>query len=98
MERSPFSGHRIHGRRGRVRIGAVMAVLAAGALTVTGLAGNAQAADINVAKNAGFESGLANWTCSGGSGTTVSPRARGHRRPQGHPPARTPRGAPRPWP
>ncbi|WSK01461.1 glycoside hydrolase family 18 protein [Streptomyces sp. NBC_01320] len=49
-----------------------MAVVAAGALTVTGLVGTAQAADVNVAKNAGFESGLANWTCSGGSGTTVS--------------------------
>ncbi|WP_405998814.1 chitinase [Streptomyces sp. NBC_00829] len=32
----------------------------------------AQAADVNVAKNAGFESGLANWTCSSGSGATVS--------------------------
>ncbi|MBT2390905.1 glycoside hydrolase family 18 protein [Streptomyces sp. ISL-1] len=39
-----------------------------------GTAGTAQAADVNVAKNAGFESGLANWTCSGGSGaTTTSP-------------------------
>ncbi|WP_442817747.1 chitinase [Streptomyces sp. NBC_01591] len=72
MERSPLSGHRIHRRRGRVRLGATMAVLAAGALTATGLAGNAQAADINVAKNAGFESGLANWSCTGGSGATVS--------------------------
>ncbi len=49
-----------------------MAVVAAGALGVTGLVTTAQAADVNVAKNAGFESGLANWTCSGGSGTTVS--------------------------
>nr|WP_106409638.1 glycoside hydrolase family 18 protein [Streptomyces odonnellii] len=48
-----------------------MAVLAAGALSVTGLSGSAQAADINVARNAGFESGLANWTCSAGSGATV---------------------------
>ncbi|NUL04838.1 carbohydrate binding domain-containing protein [Streptomyces lunaelactis] len=37
-----------------------------------GISGTAHAADINVAKNAGFESGLANWTCSAGSGTTVS--------------------------
>ncbi|NUK04735.1 carbohydrate binding domain-containing protein [Streptomyces lunaelactis] len=37
-----------------------------------GISGTAQAADINVAKNAGFESGLANWTCSAGSGATVS--------------------------
>lgn len=49
-----------------------MAVVAAGALGVTGLVTTAQAADVNVAKNAGFESGLANWTCSGGSGATVS--------------------------
>nr|WP_107422278.1 glycoside hydrolase family 18 protein [Streptomyces lushanensis] len=48
-----------------------MAVLAAGALSVTGLTGSAQAADINVARNAGYESGLASWTCSAGSGATV---------------------------
>ncbi|MFE7708201.1 chitinase [Streptomyces sp. NPDC057486] len=70
MERSPGTRH----RRGHTRplLGAGMAVVAAGALTATGLVGTAQAADVNVAKNAGFESGLANWTCSGGSGTTVS--------------------------
>ncbi|MFE2089548.1 chitinase [Streptomyces sp. NPDC059460] len=70
MERSPGTRH----RRGHTRplLGAGMAVVAAGALTVTGLIGTAQAADVNVAKNAGFESGLTNWTCSGGSGTTVS--------------------------
>ncbi|MEV0779059.1 chitinase [Streptomyces sp. NPDC050433] len=45
--------------------------MAAGALSVGGMSGVAQAADINVAKNAGFESGLANWTCSGGSGVVV---------------------------
>ncbi|NDZ67316.1 chitinase [Streptomyces cyaneofuscatus] len=49
-----------------------MAVIAAGALTVTGLVSTAQAADVNNAKNAGFESGLANWSCSAGSGATVS--------------------------
>ncbi|WTL28765.1 glycoside hydrolase family 18 protein [Streptomyces sp. NBC_01498] len=48
-----------------------MAVVAAGALSVGGLGGVAQAADINVAKNAGFESGLANWSCTGGSGAVV---------------------------
>ncbi|MFE7326329.1 chitinase [Streptomyces sp. NPDC057565] len=70
MERSPGTRH----GRGHTRplLGAGMAVVAAGALTVAGLVGTAQAADVNVAKNAGFESGLANWTCSGGSGTTVS--------------------------
>jgi chitinase len=32
---------------------------------------------VNNVKNAGFESGLANWTCSAGSGTTVSSPAHG---------------------
>ncbi|MEV6655280.1 glycosyl hydrolase family 18 protein [Streptomyces sp. NPDC051219] len=52
--------------------GGVLAFAAASALTVTGIAGTAQAADVNVAKNGGYESGLANWTCSSGSGATVS--------------------------
>ncbi|MFD7718948.1 chitinase [Streptomyces sp. NPDC059814] len=69
MERSPVTSRR---RRTRQGLGAAVAVVAAGALSVTGLVSSAQAADINVAKNAGFESGLANWTCSGGSGVTVS--------------------------
>ncbi|AEY91371.1 chitinase [Streptomyces olivaceoviridis] len=44
------------------------------ALSVAGLAtaGPASAADVNNVKNAGFESGLANWTCTAGSGTTVT--------------------------
>ncbi|MGW0509731.1 chitinase [Streptomyces olivaceoviridis] len=44
------------------------------ALSVAGLAtaGPASAADVNNVKNAGFESGLANWTCAAGSGTTVT--------------------------
>lgn len=37
-----------------------------------GFAGPASAADVNNAKNAGFESGLSGWTCSASSGTTVS--------------------------
>ncbi|OON83038.1 chitinase [Streptomyces tsukubensis] len=49
-----------------------MAVTTASALGVTGLATSAQAADVNVAKNGGFESELSNWTCSAGSGSTVS--------------------------
>ncbi|MFJ4034048.1 chitinase [Streptomyces griseoluteus] len=58
------------GRRGRARARAVTAALA---LTVAGLAAApASAADVNNARNAGFESGLSNWTCSAGSGTTVS--------------------------
>ncbi|MEU2875001.1 glycoside hydrolase family 18 protein [Streptomyces sp. NPDC007070] len=47
------------------------AVTAALALSCAG-AGQASAADVNNAKNAGFESGLSNWTCSAGSGATVS--------------------------
>ncbi|MFI8434860.1 chitinase [Streptomyces sp. NPDC079020] len=70
MERS--AGSRRRRRHVRPVLGGAMAVVAAGALTVTGLVSSAQAADVNVAKNAGFESGLANWTCSGGSGAAVS--------------------------
>ncbi|WP_406093160.1 chitinase [Streptomyces sp. NBC_01013] len=70
MERSPATSRRR--RHSRPLLGSAMAVVAAGALTLTGLVSSAQAADVNVAKNAGFESGLANWTCSGGSGATVS--------------------------
>ncbi|WP_026252084.1 chitinase [Streptomyces sp. PsTaAH-124] len=47
------------------------AVTAAMALSLAG-AGQASAADVNNAKNAGFEAGLSNWTCSAGSGSTVS--------------------------
>ncbi|KUN72051.1 chitinase [Streptomyces griseorubiginosus] len=42
-----------------------------GALAL-GFAHPASAADVNNAKNAGFESGLSGWTCSASSGTTVS--------------------------
>ncbi|WP_053852763.1 chitinase [Streptomyces sp. NRRL B-24085] len=52
----------------RRRLGTT-AVVAALAL---GFAGPASAADVNNAKNAGFESGLSGWTCSASSGTTVS--------------------------
>ncbi|WP_328750188.1 glycoside hydrolase family 18 protein [Streptomyces sp. NBC_00285] len=49
------------------------AVVATAAVTLAlGLAGPASAADVNNAKNAGFESGLSAWTCSASSGTTVS--------------------------
>ncbi|MFF2845273.1 chitinase [Streptomyces sp. NPDC058001] len=69
--RSTLSG-RVTGRARRTWAGALAAVLAASALTLTGLATDAAAADVNNAKNAGFESGLANWTCSANSGATVS--------------------------
>ncbi|MCK8435428.1 chitinase [Streptomyces sp. D2-8] len=57
-----------HRRSLRLWSGAVTAALA---LTVTTV-GQANAADVNNARNAGFESGLSDWTCSAGSGTTVS--------------------------
>lgn len=47
------------------------ATLAAGGLTALA-AGPAQAADVNVVRNGGFESGLANWSCSNESGASVS--------------------------
>ncbi|MFI6642016.1 chitinase [Streptomyces sp. NPDC050504] len=73
-------------RRGLRRpvLGGALAVVAAGTLTVTGLATNAQAADINVAKNSGFESGLSNWTCTAGS-TVSSPVHTGASALQGTP-------------
>ncbi|MFI0963241.1 chitinase [Streptomyces sp. NPDC021080] len=57
---------------GRRWAGALAAAVTASVLSLTGLAGQAQAADVNNVKNGGFESGLSNWTCSAGSGTTVS--------------------------
>ncbi|MER6690816.1 chitinase [Streptomyces minutiscleroticus] len=59
-------------RRGRTLAGALAAVLSASALSLTGLAGQAAAADVDNAANGGYESGLTGWTCSAGSGTTVS--------------------------
>lgn len=58
--------------RSRRWLGAGLALALGTGLTVMGTAGTAQAADVNVAKNAGFESGLANWTCSNGSGSASS--------------------------
>ncbi|MCB5178438.1 chitinase [Streptomyces antimicrobicus] len=53
-----------------------LALLGAATLTAAGLSalatGTARAADVNVARNPGFESGLANWSCSAASGTAVS--------------------------
>ncbi|MGW6140580.1 chitinase [Streptomyces sp. NPDC055140] len=57
--------------RARRWIKGALAVTAAATLGVTALATTAQAADINVAKNAGFESDLSNWTCSAGTGSVV---------------------------
>ncbi|WP_323180873.1 glycoside hydrolase family 18 protein [Streptomyces sp. NBC_01142] len=58
--------------RSRRWIGAALALAVGTGLSLMGSAGTAQAADVNVARNAGFESGLANWTCSGGSGANAS--------------------------
>ncbi|MFG3100554.1 chitinase [Streptomyces sp. NPDC048182] len=63
------------GRRTRLGYGAG-AVTAALALTLTAV-GQASAADVNNARNAGFESGLSDWTCSANSGTTVASPAHG---------------------
>lgn len=59
--------------RHRGWLGGSLALAVGAGLALTGVtAGTAHAADVNVAKNAGFESGLANWTCTAGSGATVS--------------------------
>ncbi|MFB6839799.1 chitinase [Streptomyces sp. NPDC056361] len=60
---------RPHGRRW---LGGALALAVGSGLVLVGGAGTAQAADVNVAKNAGFENGLANWSCSAGSGAAVS--------------------------
>ncbi|MFF7392207.1 chitinase [Streptomyces scabiei] len=62
-------GGRAPGRT-RLRSGVVAVSLALG-FSLAG-AGQASAADINNARNAGFESGLSDWNCSAGSGTAVS--------------------------
>ncbi|MFD0268698.1 chitinase [Streptomyces sp. NPDC127106] len=53
-----------------------LALLGAATLTAGGLsaltAGPAQAADVDVVRNGGFESGLAHWSCSSGSGAVTS--------------------------
>ncbi|MET9428863.1 MULTISPECIES: glycoside hydrolase family 18 protein [unclassified Streptomyces] len=58
--------------RARRWLGGALALAAGSGLALTGGAGTAQAADVNVARNAGFEAGLAHWSCSAGSGATVS--------------------------
>ncbi|MEU5596270.1 glycosyl hydrolase family 18 protein [Streptomyces sp. NPDC020298] len=61
--------HTGHSRRVRWAASGALAL----ALPLAGLAATpASAADVNNVKNAGFESGLTNWTCSASSGTTVA--------------------------
>ncbi|MEV3989404.1 glycoside hydrolase family 18 protein [Streptomyces sp. NPDC049837] len=60
-------------RRHQRWLGGGLALAVGAGIALTGAAaGTAYAADVNVAKNAGFEAGLANWSCSAGSGATVS--------------------------
>ncbi|MGX7757227.1 chitinase [Streptomyces angustmyceticus] len=56
--------------RRRRLFAAALTALAAAAATLSGSA-PAAAADVNAARNAGYESGLSNWTCSAGSGSAV---------------------------
>ncbi|MFI1305307.1 chitinase [Streptomyces sioyaensis] len=51
-------------------LAAALTALAAAAATLSGTT-PAAAADVNAARNAGYESGLSNWTCSAGSGSTT---------------------------
>ncbi|MFE6458778.1 chitinase [Streptomyces cinereoruber] len=60
---------RPHGRRW---LGGALALAVGSGIVLVGGAGTAQAADVNVARNSGFENGLANWACSAGSGAAVS--------------------------
>ncbi|MFE1263381.1 glycoside hydrolase family 18 protein [Streptomyces albogriseolus] len=66
MDRAP----RTPGRGRRPWAVALVSALSL-ALPLAG-AGQATAADVNNAKNAGFESGLSGWTCSANSGSVVS--------------------------
>ncbi|WP_410536767.1 chitinase [Streptomyces sp. KL2] len=63
-------------RTARIRSRIVAALgagaVAVGAVAFGGFSGSAGAAEPNLVRNAGFESGLSGWTCSAGSGTTVS--------------------------
>ncbi|MFF6789668.1 chitinase [Streptomyces filamentosus] len=61
---------------GRRLLGSALALAVGSGLALAGGAGTAFAADVNNARNAGFESGLANWSCSAGTGTAVSTPAR----------------------
>ncbi|MGP3927135.1 chitinase [Streptomyces sp. 8N616] len=61
--------------RWRRRAATALAAAAAAVLAGTGLGlsgATARAAEPNLVKNPGFESGLGDWTCSGASGTTAS--------------------------
>ncbi|HCA86918.1 MAG TPA: chitinase [Streptomyces sp.] len=62
-------------RRRRTKLTSAFAAGTAALLLTAGLgglSGSAQAAEPNLADNPGFEAGLGGWTCSAGSGATVS--------------------------
>ncbi|MFF7353259.1 chitinase [Streptomyces filipinensis] len=61
----------------RITLWSAATALALSVAGLTAAAGPASAADVNNVRNAGFESGLAGWTCTAGSGTTVSSPAHG---------------------
>ncbi|MEU5546304.1 glycosyl hydrolase family 18 protein [Streptomyces sioyaensis] len=65
----PRTPHPRPARRRRLLTTALTA-LAAATATLSGST-PAAAADVNAARNAGYESGLSNWTCSAGSGSTT---------------------------
>ncbi|MEX2968675.1 chitinase [Streptomyces sp. C184] len=65
----PRTPHTRPARRRRL-LAAALTALAAAAATLSG-ATPAAATDVNAARNAGYESGLSNWTCSAGSGSTT---------------------------
>lgn len=72
MPRTAHARHTHHTRPARHRrlLASALTALAAAAATLSGSA-SAAAAEVNAARNAGYESGLSNWTCSAGSGSTV---------------------------
>ncbi|MEU2375137.1 chitinase [Streptomyces misionensis] len=71
MDRAPGTPRPLRGRR-RPAAWAAATTLTLAAAGLAATAAPAAAADVNNVVNAGFESGLSNWTCSAGSGTTVS--------------------------
>jgi len=71
VDRAPGTPRPLRGRR-RPAAWAAATTLALAAAGLAATAAPAAAVDVNNVVNAGFESGLSNWTCSAGSGTTVS--------------------------
>ncbi|MZD03936.1 chitinase [Streptomyces sp. SID5785] len=68
MDRSRPPRSRTRARRGLLTAFTAAALAATG---LTALSAPARAADTDLARNGGFESGLDGWTCAAGTGTTV---------------------------